>query len=309
METKLGPIGIWSTGLRYGDRKAAQEAAAQLEGLGYSAVWIPDVGGDVFGAVGALLEATRSLVVATGILNLWMHRPRETAAHFAELDRAHAGRFLLGIGVGHAPMVDRVAPGLYRRPVEAMAGYLDGLDGATVPVPRQRRVLAALGPRMLDLAGERSAGVHPYLTTPDHTALARARLGPHKLVAPEQRVVLESDPARARELARWHLATYLSLPNYRNNLRRSGFSEEDLAGGGSGRLVDSLVAWGNEDAVVRRVGAHLEAGADHVCVQVIAGDRKALPIDAWRRLAPALLSLSPAGPATVDGDGLPGDER
>jgi probable F420-dependent oxidoreductase len=286
---KLGRIGIWSSGLRYGDVGAAREGAAEAEALGYSAVWVPDIGGDVFATVAALLDATTSMVVATGILNLWMHPPEETAAGFAAQEERHPGRFLLGLGVSHAPVVDQGEPGRYRKPLQAMREYLDALDSADPPVPRTRRVLAALGPKMLELARDRAGGAHPYLTTPEHTAAARAVLGAGPILAPEQRVLLETDAARARELGRDHLSRYLVLPNYRNNLLRSGFTEDDLAGGGSDRLVDTLIAWGDEETVARRVREHHDAGADHVCIQAITGDTTALPLDAWRRLAPVLL--------------------
>jgi probable F420-dependent oxidoreductase len=286
----LGPVGIWSIALRYGPAAQVAEAAAELDELGYSALWIPDTGGDVFGAVARLLGATKRAMVATGILNLWMHEPAEVASGFARL-AGDGGRFLLGLGVSHGPLIDRVLkPGLYDRPLGAMRDYLDALDRADPAVPAGGRVLAALGPKMLELARDRAAGAHPYLTTADHTATARGVLGPGSLLLPEQRVVLERDPSAARRIGRTHLATYLSLPNYRNNLLRSGFTEDDLADGGSDRMVDSLVAWGDEEAVAARVREHLEAGADHVCVQVLTGDRETFPLDGWRRLAPVLCS-------------------
>ena len=168
-----------------------------------------------------------------------------------------------------------------------MAAYLDALDKTDPPVPADARVLAALGPKMLRLAAERAAGAHPYLTTPDHTRQAREILGPEPLLAPEQRVVLETDPAAARELGRRHLAIYLQLPNYTNNLRRMGFTDDDFAGGGSDRLVDAIVAWGDVDALVARVRAHHDAGAAHVCIQVLTADPRALPLTEWRTLAVA----------------------
>jgi probable F420-dependent oxidoreductase len=180
-------------------------------------------------------------------------------------------------------------PGRYHQPLAAMAGYLDALDTAEPPVPVEARVLAALGPKMLGLARDRAAGAHPYLTTPEHTQRAREILGGDRLLAPEQRVVLETDPATAREVGHQHLAIYLQLPNYTNNLRRLGFTDNDLAGAGSDRLVDTLVAWGDEDTIARRVREHHDAGADHVCIQVLTGDRNAFPREGWRRLAPALV--------------------
>jgi probable F420-dependent oxidoreductase len=284
-----GPIGIWSLSLRFGDPGPVKEAAAELEDLGYSALWMPDMGGDVFGAVTQLLDATETVTVATGILNIWMHEPAAIASGIADTIGRYPGRFLLGVGVGHAIVIDAVFPGRYRRPLQAMETFLDGLDQAQTPVPQPGRVLAALGPRMLALAKDRAGGAHPYLSTPDHTAVARAVLGPGKFLAPEQRVVLETDPERARAEGRSHLAIYLTLPNYRNNLLRSGFTEDDMAGGGSDRLVDALVAWGDEDTIRRRVYDHIDAGADHVCIQALSTDQTTPTIDAWRRLAPILI--------------------
>lgn len=281
--------------LRYGDPGPAAAAAAELESLGYSALWIPDVGGDVFGPLANLLGATTATTIATGILNVWMHTPEETAAEHARLTSEHGPRFLCGIGISHRPFIDRMnEPGTYQRPVETMASYLDGLDAAPTPLAADDRVLAALGPKMLELARSRTAGTHPYLVTPELTSKARAGIGPDGLVASEQGVVLETDPARAREIARSHLNTYLGLPNYSNNWKRQGFTDDDLADGGSDRLVDALVAWGDEAAIAARVQEHRDAGADHVCIQVLTSDPRALPVDEWRALAPALIESSAA---------------
>ena len=285
----LTGTGIWSAPLRYGDPARAAEAAAELESLGYTALWLPDVGGDVFAAVENLLAATTTATIATGILNLWMHEAEETAAQHHRLTSAHGDRFLVGIGVSHAPLIDMAEAGRYRRPLTKMREYLDGLDAAEHPLAADHRVLAALGPKMLELAGTRAAGTHPYLVTPEHTALAREALGTGPLVAPEQAVVLETDPDRARTIARTHLAVYLSLPNYANNWYRLGFTPEDTADGGSDRLVDALVGWGDADAVAARVAEHRAAGADHVCVQVLTDDVMGFPLEEWRRLAPALV--------------------
>ena len=285
-----GGTGIWSGTLRYGDPGAAAAAAAELESLGYSALWIPDIGGDVFAAIENLLKPTSSVVVATGILNLWMHTPAETAAHHARLTTTFGPRVLVGIGVSHAPLIDRDEAGRYARPLARMREFLDGLDDAPQPLAADARVLAALGPKMLDLARARTSGSHPYLVTPDHTAVAREALGTGKYVAPEQAVVLETDPATARAIGRTHLEGYLKLPNYTNNWKRLGFTEDDIADGGSDHLVDAFVAWGDEDAIVTRVRAHRDAGADHVCIQVLTEDPAALPLAPWRTLAPALIT-------------------
>jgi len=285
----LGTTGIWSGQLR-GEGAEVAEAAAELEELGFGALWVPGgAGGDIFGACERLLRATGHLVVAPGILNIWAHEPGEVVEGVQQFRVTFPDRFLLGLGVSHAPLVEHIGS-TYERPLEAMVEYLDALDSAAPPVAAGERVLAALGPRMLELACERSAGAHPYLVTPDHTRWARGRLGEGPLLAPEAKVVLETDAGRARGIARQHLAIYLRLPNYTNNILRMGFTEDDLAEGGSDRLVDALVAWGDAPAVAARVREHLDAGADHVCVQVLTSDGSALPRAEWRAVAGALLN-------------------
>jgi probable F420-dependent oxidoreductase len=284
---KLTGTGIWSGGLRYGDPVEAADAAAELDQLGYTALWIPDIGGDVFDVVERLMVATKTATIATGILNLWMHPAEETATSHARLTAAHGDRFLVGIGVSHAPLIDAAEPGRYRRPLAAMTSFLDGLDSAPTPLAPSKRVLAALGPRMLELARTRSAGAHPYNVTPEHTAQARQALGPDAMLLPEQAVALTTDADVARKLGREHLTHYLALPNYTNNLRRLGFGDADFADGGSDRIVDAMVGWGDEGAIAARVREHREAGADHVCVQVLSEDGM-FPRRAWRELAPAL---------------------
>jgi probable F420-dependent oxidoreductase len=286
MAADLSGTGIWSGALRYGDAGEAAARATELEELGYSALWLPDVGGDVFAVVGNLLGATTNTTIATGILNVWMHTPEETAAQHAALTASHGSRFLCGIGISHRPFIDAVnAPGAYQKPVATMAAFLDGLDAGEPPLAKEDRVLAALGPKMLELARTRTAGTHPYLVTPELTAKARAGIGPDGLVASEQGVVLETDRDRARATARLHLATYLGLPNYSNNWKRQGFTDDDLAGGGSDRLVDALVVWGDEATIAARVQEHRDAGADHVCIQVLTDDPSAFPVEQWRALA------------------------
>jgi probable F420-dependent oxidoreductase len=278
----LGRVGIWSIGLRFHpDAAEIAEAAAELEELGFGALFTPGgVGGDdVFPSMGRLLAATRAVPVVSGIVNVWKHPPEETAAAFAELERAHPGRFQLGLGISHADLVDG-----YGRPLATMNAYLDGLDA----VPQERRLVAALGPRMLDLARERAAGTHPYFVPVEHTRYARERLGPAAVIALEQAVLLETEPSAARARAREHMAGYLTRPNYTNNLLRLGFAEDDLRDGGSDRLVDAIVAWGDEQAAAERVAAHHAAGADHVCLQVVGGVEHGLPREQWRRLATVL---------------------
>lgn len=264
--------GIWSAELRFHrDRGELTEAAAELEELGYTALWFPGgKGGAVFDAAGALLDATNAVHVAIGILNLWGHEPSEVTEETAKLPE----RFLLGLGASHPELIED-----YKRPLSAMRDYLDAID-----VPRERMVLAALGPKMLDLAAERTLGAHPYFVPVEHTRVARERLGDGVLLAPECAVVVESDPDRARALARGHMEMYLKISNYTKNLLRLGFTQEDLAEGGSDRLVDALVAWGDENAIAKRLEEHRGAGADHVCWQVIHGG-DGLPREQWRRLA------------------------
>jgi probable F420-dependent oxidoreductase len=285
---QLHGTGIWAHQLRYGDAPVVSELAGELDELGYDALWIPDVGGDVLGAVDTLLGATRRAVIATGILNIWMHEPSEVAAHRAGWSADWQARFLLGLGVSHAPLIDHNNPGRYTKPYSKMVEYLDGLDAAEVPYPSAGRVLAALGPRMLQLAADRTAGAHPYFVPPEHVAVARDALGPDAIIAVEQAVVIDTNPTSARETARKHTAVYTNLPNYTNNLRRFGYSDEDFANAGSDRLVDAIVAWGDLDAIAARVQAMRDAGASHVCIQVMRPDDE-VPRPEWRELAPALL--------------------
>jgi probable F420-dependent oxidoreductase len=285
----LSGVGIWSHQLRYGDKAQSADAAAELEELGYSALWIPDVGGrtPVLASVEHLLSATNNIVIATGILNLWMNDPADVAASYASLTAAHGERFLMGIGVSHAPLIDSTEPGRYRKPLAATASFLDALDSAAPPVPVEARVLAALGPKMLRLAADRSRGAHPYLVTPEHTRQAREVLGEGPLLLPEQTVILTADAAEAHAIGTRWIKNYLAMPNYRNNLLRLGFSSDDVASV-SDRLLDEIIAWGDEGAVMGRVNEHLSAGADHVCVQVLTVNPNEYPREEWRRIAAAL---------------------
>jgi probable F420-dependent oxidoreductase len=283
---ELTGVGAWSSQLRYGDPSESAEAAAELDDLGFAALWIPDVGGPVFDAVAHLLAATKRTVIATGILNLWMHSAGDVAESFAALTAEHGDRFLLGIGVSHAPLIDADQPGRYRKPLAATVSFLDALDAAQRPVPTEARVLAALGPKMLALSASRARGAHPYLVTAEHTASARSILGKGPLLLPEQTVILCDSADEARSIGTDWLRAYLALPNYANNLLRSGFSDDDLAHV-SDRLFDAIIAWGDEDAIMRRVAEHRSAGADHVCVQVLAADQRAFPREQWRRIAAA----------------------
>jgi probable F420-dependent oxidoreductase len=284
----LSGVGIWNYGLRYGDKAESADAASELEEVGYTALWIPDVGGTpVLESVDHLLSATDDIVVATGILNLWMNDPADVAASYASLTATHGDRFLMGIGVSHAPLIDSTEPGRYRRPLAATASFLDALDSAEHPVPADARVLAALGPKMLELAANRSRGAHPYLVTPEHTHRAREVLGDGPLLLPEQTAILTDDAAEARAVGTSWLRRYLAMPNYANNMRRLGFSPDDVATV-SDRLLDAIIVWGDEAAVIGRVNDHLAAGADHVCIQLLTVDSKEYPRQEWRRIADAL---------------------
>jgi probable F420-dependent oxidoreductase len=291
---ELKPIGIWTAQLDYQPAARAREAAAELEQLGFGAIWFPEsVGREALSNAALLLSATRRMVIATGIANIYARDSVTMAAAQNTLVEAYPGRFVLGLGVSHIPLVEQIRGHSYGLPVASMRAYLDGMDRApyraVLPSVKPIRVLAALGPQMLKLAADRAGGAHSYFVPPEHTARAREILGQDRLLAVEQAVVLETDAAKAREIARAHTSRYLALPNYANNLRRLGFSDEDLAGSGSNRLVDAIVAWGDIPAVVDRVRQHQSAGADHVCVQVLPPEPQALPMPQWREVASALL--------------------
>jgi probable F420-dependent oxidoreductase len=293
---QLGRVGLWTFQLDLQPSAAAQETAAEIEALGYGTLWIPDaVGRDPFVNSTLLLSATERIVVATGIASVWGRDAMTMRSGQLTLAEAFPDRFLLGLGVSHQPMVDHVRGGHYDKPLSKMRAYLDAMDAGIFVAPRPadepRRVLGALGPKMLELAAAKALGAHPYFVPVEHTAFAREVLGEGPMLCPEQAVVLATDAEAARATARQHMATYLTLPNYTNNLRRLGWGDDDLGGGGSDALVDAIVAWGDEDAIADRVRAHHEAGADHECVQVLDADATALPMPQWRQLAPALLDL------------------
>jgi probable F420-dependent oxidoreductase len=270
--------GVWSFELRYGEPAEVAEAAVELESLGYTAAWLPDVGGDLFSPLDNLLDATSALTVASGILNIWYHTPVEVETWWKGLRDDRRSRVLLGIGISHGPMIGEK----WGRPLAVMNEYLDGLDAAGIP--SEQRCVAALGPKMLELARDRSAGAHPYLVTPEHTAFARSVLGQSGLFV-EQGVVLRTDGREAREIARRALDGYTGLPNYVNNWKRFGLSDDDIASR-SDRFVDALVAWGDADAIDERIEAHERAGADHVCIQVLNDGGMSMDRGAWRALAP-----------------------
>ena len=276
----LGRFGVWR-----GSTLVTPDLAVDLERLGYGTLWLggsPD--GDLR-QVEELIEATTTLTLATSIVNMWKDDARTVAASFARIEASHPGRFLLGVGAGHPEATQQ-----YAKPYNTLAGYVDTLLGNGVPA--DSLVLAALGPRVLRLAAERTAGAIPYLVPPEHTRQARAILGAGPLLAPEQKAVLEADPERARAIGRPRVQhPYLGLVNYTSNLRRLGWSDEDLSDGGSDALIDALVAWGTPDEVAARLSEHLDAGADHVAVQLLTASDDELTVG-YRRLAEAL-DLSP----------------
>ena len=275
----LGKIGVWTSYRPFGVERAG-EAAKLVEHLGFGAWWIgasprvPDVR--------PVLEATSRLVAATGILNVSANEPAETAAATAAVRADFPGRLMLGIGVGH-----REATTEYHTPLAMMRAFLDGLDASATPPPADERCLAALAPKMLELAGERAAGTHTYFVPLEHTRAGRQQLGPGKLIAVELACVVDTDPARAKAVAREYAKLYLGLRNYVQNLLRHGFSDDDVADGGSDRLIDALVPQGSAAEIAEIVHAHLDAGADHVCLQPLGED--GIPRDAWTALAKALI--------------------
>jgi probable F420-dependent oxidoreductase len=289
---QLGSVGVWSGLLRRGDRQKAVEAAAELEELGYSALWFPGGGhADIVEHTWALLKATHTAVIATGIVSVWTHPAGATAEAHHAFNAAYPGRFLLGIGISHQPAVESAGI-TYEKPLQKLRSYLDELDAAPHPVPIDERIIASLGPLSLKLSRDRSLGTHPYFMPVEHTRISRAAVGPDKVVAPEQMVVLETDPARARSIARAAMDRYLHAPNYVNNLLRLGYSDADVSNGGSDRLVDELIAWGGPDKISQRIREQHAAGADHVCIQVLTENPADLPsaMAGWRQLAPAVMA-------------------
>src|ERR1700758_5040835 len=259
LKPALGRFGVWLP-----TRSISPELAAGIESLGYGAAWTGGSPDADLAWVEPALAQTTSLQLATGIVNIWSAPAPAVAASFERIENAYPGRFLLGIGVGHREHTEE-----YIKPYDALVGYLDELDAAMVPT--SRRVLAALGPRVLKLAAERSAGAHPYLTTPQHTAKAREAMGNSVFLAPEHKVVLTTDANKARRIGRETVDHYLGLSNYVNNWLRLGFSEDDVRRPGSDRLIDAVVAYGSPEAIAQRLNEHLEAGADHVAIQVLGG--------------------------------------
>jgi probable F420-dependent oxidoreductase len=272
----FGRLGVWT----WIDTMSAAEVAdfaAKIEELGYSMLWVPEaVGRDPFSILGYLAARTSKLLLATGIANIYARDAMTMRAIQHTLAEASGGRFVLGLGVSHAPMVTGMRGHEYGKPVTTMRNYLGSMEKALYVGPQAGEeapiVIAALRQNMLRLAAEKTSGAHPSFVPPEHTARAREILGEGPILAPEQKVLLETDASRAREIARANMKTYLALPNYQNNLRWLGFGDDDLADGGSDRLVDAIVAWGDEKAIAARIQAHRDAGADHVCIQPFRPD-------------------------------------
>lgn len=288
----IGRVGIWQGVFDSHPAGAVREAVAELDQMGWPCVWIPEtVSRDPFISAAVVLEATESMKVATGIASIWARDAMTTSNASKTLNEAYDGRFLLGLGVSHHTITEWVRKHDYSKPLTHMREYLERMDKSmykgVAPAEPPSRVLAALGPKMLALSAELADGAHPYFVPVEHTPIARAAVGPDKMVATEQMVILETDPATAREIARKQMRVYLDLPNYANNLLRFGFTEEEITSADD-RVIDAIVVWGTPETIKTRVEAHLDAGASHVCVQVLANDR-AIPLPAWRELAAALL--------------------
>ena len=292
---QLGRLGVWSS-MDGMTAAAAADFAKRLEGCGYGALWVPESRGrNVLVISSWLLANTKTLTVATGIANIYARDPQSTASGQLALAEQSGGRFLLGLGVSHVPLVEGLRGHRYGKPVETMRDYVEAMRRASYAAPRPaetpKTVIAALGPGMLALAGSHTDGAHPYLVSPAHTKEARHLLGPDKLLCPEQTVLAETDPARARRIGRAWLGRYLEMTNYRNNLLRLGFGTPDFAGGGSDRLVDEMIAWGDAAGIRRRIDEHWAAGADHVCIQALNPDEATPALPDERLLA----ALAPKG--------------
>ncbi|MFZ9083963.1 MAG: LLM class F420-dependent oxidoreductase [Ilumatobacteraceae bacterium] len=295
----LGKLGLWTFQLDMQPMREAQKHVARLEELGFRTVWVPEaVGREPFASTSLLLSATDEMILATGIASLYARSPMTMQAGWKTVTEAFPDRFLLGIGVSHQPAVEGFHGGTYDKPLSAMKKYLDAMDNgfyfAAQPTSPPARALAALGPKMLQLSAERSLGAHPYFVPVEHTTVAREALGPDALLAPEQAVVFSKDADEARSVARGFMKTYLGLPNYTNNLKRLGWTDDDLSGfdgGPTDRLVDAIVAWGTLDDIAMRIQDHLARGADHVCVQVLSADPRKVTMSEFEQLSTLIPSL------------------
>jgi len=291
----LGRVGLWTADFDLQPMAKAQEAIAQVEAMGFGTVWVPEaVLREPFASTSLLLSATKKMILATGIASIHARTAQTMQAGWKTVTEAFPDRFLLGMGVSHAPMVTGVHKGNYDKPYSTMVEYLDAMDAgiyfSPAPSTAPQRVLAALGPKMLKLAADRCGGAHPYFIPVEHTAMARSVMGADALLAPEQAVVFETDPTKARAIARQHMNTYTRLPNYVNNLVRLGFDADDVAKQ-EDHVVDAIVAWGTTEQITSRITAHLDSGANHVCVQVLTDAPGTLPMKQWQELADATRSI------------------
>jgi probable F420-dependent oxidoreductase len=284
-------LGIWTAQFDFHPAAVVRDTVQELEALGYSSLWVGEnIGREPISQSAILLGATQRMLIATAVANIWARDPMSTTAAHHTLSEAYPERFILGLGVSHRRLVNDVRGLHYHQPLQAMRDYLTAMDQLgdryrAVRASTTIRLIAALGPRMLHLAATNTDGAHTYLVPPEHTATARHILGPGKLLVPEQAVILDTDHNRARGIARQHLRRYLPLRNYTDNLRRLGFTKADFEHNGSNRLIDALVAWGNETTIAERITQHRQAGADHICIQILSPDFHSLPLPQWRRLA------------------------
>ena len=298
-EFGLGRVGIWTSALDLQPMSKAKEAVIELEELGFRCIWVPEaVLREPFASCGVLLEATKKITMATGIASMYARSAATMNAGWKTLTESFGNRFLLGIGASHEHLVEKLHKTSYDKPYSAMVEYLTAMDSAlffgAAPTVAPRRVLAALGPKMLKLSAEMGIGAHPYFVPVEHTSFARQILGPDALLAPEVAVVFDTNPQTARETARKFMLTYNRLPNYANNLLRLGWKQEDIAGPDkmpSDKMVDAIVAWGTLETITERIKAHLDAGASHVSVQVLVADQTVLPMSQWRELATVLANF------------------
>lgn len=286
LRTRLGPVGVWLGALESLDAGQEREAVGRIEAMGYPTLWITENRKEAFAHASLVLSASEHLTVATGIANVWSREPEAAVSGANTLGDAFPDRFVLGLGIGHAKFVGR-----YDKPLATMRGYLERMqaaDGGTAAASPVPWLIAALRPKMLELAGGQAQGTHPYFVPVEHTVFAREALGPDPILAPEVAVVLDTNPSSARATARAYMELYLGLPNYTGNLLTLGYTQDDLAGGGSDRLVDAIVPWGDAETIRARVQEHLDAGADHVCIQPLPGDH-GTGLRELEELAPALL--------------------
>ena len=298
-EFGLGRVGIWTSALDLQPMSKAKEAVIELEELGFRCIWVPEaVLREPFASCGVLLEATKKITMATGIASMYARSAATMNAGWKTLTESFGNRFLLGIGASHEHLVEKLHKTSYDKPYSAMVEYLTAMDNAlffgAAPTVAPRRVLAALGSKMLKLSAEMGIGAHPYFVPVEHTSFARQILGPDALLAPEVAVVFDTNPQTARETARKFMLTYNRLPNYANNLLRLGWKQEDIAGPDkmpSDKMVDAIVAWGTLETITERIKAHLDAGASHVSVQVLVADQLVLPMSQWRELATVLANF------------------